>query len=323
MDRIRRKRPSLRLIISSATLDAQSFLSFFTASPDPSPSLPAPAEEDATIVSLEGRMYPVDLAYLSAPCTDYVSEAVRTVMRIHLSSTPGDVLVFLTGREEIDRALDELGEAIPSLPPNPNTGKLTLLPLHAGLPPDEQQRVFDQALPGERKVIISTNIAEASVTIDGVRFVVDCGFVKLRSYDPGTSMSRLVLTPTSFASATQRAGRAGRTSRGTCYRLYPEDALPLLPRSTPPELVRSDLALPILQLRLLGIENLNRFEWVTPPPAENVVRALEFLVLCGAVDREGRTTGGGERMGEMAVDLRMAKCVSPPALSSSHYCYLS
>ncbi|EJT98205.1 pre-mRNA splicing factor [Dacryopinax primogenitus] len=304
--KIRRKRPSLRLIISSATLDAQYFYDYFTSMPGDTPSTTAQPDE-AVIISLEGRMYPVEVGYLREPVSDYVREAAETVKRVHVREGAGDVLVFLTGREEIDRCLDMIGEWIPTMPDS--ALRLTPLPLHAGLPFEEQQRIFDSPLPGTRKVIISTNIAEASVTIDGIRFVVDSGFVKLRSYDARSGISRLVTTPVSRASALQRAGRAGRTSKGVCYRLYTEEAYNGLRKTTPPELVRTDLALPVLQLKSLGIDNLNKFEWPTPPPAENLVRALEWLVMCGAIDNEGRMTQEGDRMGEIALDLRMAKCL--------------
>ncbi|KZT51976.1 P-loop containing nucleoside triphosphate hydrolase protein, partial [Calocera cornea HHB12733] len=313
LKKIRRKRPSLRLVISSATLDASYFYDYFTSTPGTTPST-ASNPDEATVV-----------AYLQEPVSDYVREAAEVVKRLHVREGPGDVLVFLTGREEIDRCLDMLAEWIPTcaLPFAHSQMSLVLtsrrmpktalalhpLPLHAGLPAEDQQRIFDPSLPTSRKVILSTNIAEASITIDGIRFVIDTGLVKLRSWDALTGISRLVATPVSQASATQRAGRAGRTSRGVCYRLYTEEAFKGLERTTPPELIRTDLSLQVLQLKSLGIDNLNKFEWVTPPPAENLVRALEWLVACGALDSEGRMTQEGERMGEMALDLKMAKCL--------------
>ncbi|KAF9511154.1 hypothetical protein BS47DRAFT_1363993 [Hydnum rufescens UP504] len=287
LKKIRRKRPSLRLIISSATLDASFFLDYFNLGNSPNESI---------IVSLEGRMFPVEVAYLREPTSDYVREAVKVVWGIHLQQGRGDILVFLTGREEIDRL--------------PRTaGALSLLPLYAGLPNEDQMRVFEPAERGTRKVILSTNIAEASVTIENIRFVVDCGFVKVFPSlfpvcYPVHALSAQVdpyiqpdvhsflshRGPTSYASATQRAGRAGRTAPGFCYRLYPESVLPTLPRTSAPEIVRTDLTTPILQLKSLGIDDLIKFEWVTNPPAESVLRALEALVNSGMVDSEGRLT---------------------------------
>ncbi|KZT03426.1 P-loop containing nucleoside triphosphate hydrolase protein [Laetiporus sulphureus 93-53] len=295
-NRIRRKRPSLRLIVSSATLDATSFLDYFTSGNAP---------DEATIVSLEGRMFPVQVAYLQEPVPDYVRKAAEVVWSIHLQNGSGDILVFMTGREEIDRCLEELSEMLPSLPRY--AMRLRLLALHAGLSTNEQLAVFEPAERGSRKVIISTNIAEASVTIDGIKFVVDSGFVKIRTYNPTSSLSSLVTVPVSQASATQRAGRAGRTSSGICYRLYTESAFQTLPLTTPPEITRVDLTTPILQLKSLGIDDLMKFEWVTSPPAESVLRALEGLYAAGMIGEDGRLTVVGEKVAECPVDVNIAR----------------
>ncbi|PCH39572.1 nucleoside triphosphate hydrolase protein [Wolfiporia cocos MD-104 SS10] len=308
LKKIRRKRPSLRLIVSSATLDATSFLEYFTSGTPASSS-----GDEAIIVSLEGRMYPVQTAYLQEPAPDYVRKAAETVWNIHLQANQslgeqqgsGDILVFLTGREDIDRCLEELTEMLPSLPRN--AMRLRLLALHAGLSTDEQLAVFEPAERGSRKVIVSTNIAEASVTIEGIKFVVDSGFVKIRTYNPTTALSSLVTVPISRASATQRAGRAGRTSSGICYRLYPERAFNSLPVTTPPEITRVDLTTPILQLKSLGIDDLMKFEWVTAPPAESAVRALEGLYGAGMIGEGGGLTIVGEKVAECPVEVNIAR----------------
>ncbi|KAJ7734918.1 P-loop containing nucleoside triphosphate hydrolase protein [Mycena maculata] len=296
LKKIRRKRPSLRLIVSSATLDATSFLDYFTASTSP---------EEATIVSLEGRMYPVEVAYLKEPAPDYVRKAAEVAWNINLQSGPGDILVFLTGREDIERCLEELSDLLPTLPRTAT--RLVPLALHAGLSTEEQLRVFEPAERGSRKVIISTNIAEASVTIEGIKFVVDCGFVKIRVYNPTTALASLATVPTSVASATQRAGRAGRTSPGVCYRLYPTSAFDALPLSTAPEITRTDMTTPILQLKSLGIDDLMKFEWVSAPPAESVLRALEGLVAAGMIGEDGRLTVIGEQVAECPVEVGVAR----------------
>ncbi|KIO23400.1 hypothetical protein M407DRAFT_27095 [Tulasnella calospora MUT 4182] len=303
LKKVRRKRPALRLIVSSATLDATSFHEYFTTGE-------GCTQQDAVIISLEGRMFPVEVAYLKEPCSDYVMEAVRIVWEIHLRQGPGDVLVFLTGREEIDRCISEIAERIPTLP----KGSLGLqpLPLYAGLTTDAQLAVFQPAEKMSRKVVVSTNIAEASVTIDGIKFVVDCGFVKIRTYNAKTTLSRLTVVPTSRASATQRAGRAGRTSPGICFRLYPESAFndrSIMPTTTPPEIVRTDLTMPILQLKALGIDDLVKFEWVTNPPAEGVLRALEALIGAGMVGDDGRLTLVGEKVAEWPVEVNIARAL--------------
>ncbi|KAJ7349387.1 P-loop containing nucleoside triphosphate hydrolase protein [Mycena albidolilacea] len=298
LKKIRRKRPSLRLIVSSATLDATSFLDYFTASTSP---------EEATIVSLEGRMYPVEVAYLQEPAPDYVRKAAEVAWNINLQQGPGDILVFLTGREDIERCLEEFSDLLPTLPKTAT--RLVPLALHAGLSTDEQLRVFEPAARGTRKVIISTNIAEASVTIEGIKFVVDCGFVKIRVYNPTTALASLATVPTSVASATQRAGRAGRTSPGVCYRLYPISTFNALPLSTAPEITRTDMTTPILQLKSLGIDDLMKFEWVSAPPAESVLRALEGLVAAGMIGEDGRLTVIGEQVAECPVEVGVARMV--------------
>ncbi len=189
---------------------------------------------------------------------------------------------------------------------------MVLLPLHAGLTMEEQAAIFQPAGRSSRKIIASTNIAEASVTIDGIRFVVDCGFVKLRTFNANTGMDVLAVVPESQASAVQRAGRAGRTAPGKCFRLFSEEAFASLPLSTPPELARTDLALPLLQLQALGITNLARFDWLPPPPPSSmVVRALDYLAALGVVDEHGRLSLPlGEQVAEMPADPSLAKAVS-------------
>ncbi|KIJ17309.1 hypothetical protein PAXINDRAFT_98324 [Paxillus involutus ATCC 200175] len=296
LKKIRRKRPSLRLIVSSATLDATSFHEYFCSPASPN---------EATIVSLEGRMYPVEVAYLEEPTLDYVRTAVEVAWNVNLQQGPGDILIFLTGREDIERCLEELTELLPTLPRSAT--QMIPLALHSGLSTDAQLRVFNPAERNTRKIIAATNIAEASVTIDGVKFVVDCGFVKIRTYNPTSLLSSLSVVPVSLASATQRAGRAGRTSPGICYRLYPESILASLPASTPPEITRTDMTTPILQLKSLGIDDLMKFEWISVPPAESVLRALEGLVAAGMVGEDGRLTPIGQQVAECPVELGVAR----------------
>ncbi|KAG8816906.1 hypothetical protein FRC19_011718 [Serendipita sp. 401] len=301
LKKIRQKRPELRLIISSATLDASKFLDYFTSSPA------QPFE--ATVVNVPGRMYPVEVAYLAQPTEDYVRQAVQVVWNLHLKGArdgSGDVLVFLTGREEIERALYEISELLPTLPDH--LPRLQVLPLHAGLSTADQLEVFRTSDRGSRKVVISTNIAEASVTIDGICFVVDCGFVKIRTFNPTTSLSSLTTQPISYSSAIQRAGRAGRTAPGVCYRLYTSSVFEKLPRSTSPEVTRVDLTTPILQLKALGIDNLMKFEWISPPSSESLLRALESLVNAGMLGKEdGRLTEIGAKVAEVPVEISVAR----------------
>jgi ATP-dependent RNA helicase DDX35 len=307
LKKIRKRRAELRIIISSATLQAEDFLRFFAG--DEIQNEHGAGELGGTIgriISLEGRMYPVDIHYLEEPSEDYVERAVKAVLDIHTKEGEGDILLFLTGREEIERAIEMISEKSLELPPN--APSIQPLPMYAGLSNDQQMYVFEPAAEDTRKVIVSTNIAEASVTIDGIVFVIDCGFVKLRAYNPITGIETLTATPVSKASATQRAGRAGRTKPGKCYRLYTEQAYQALEEATVPEIQRSNLAPIILQLKALGIDNVARFDYLTPPPAELVIRALELLFSLGALDDYAKLTKPiGLRMAELSVEPMMAK----------------
>lgn len=309
LKKIRKKRPELRIIVSSATIQAEEFFDFFTRGSGQETQ----TEQDGrrsndvvTIVSLEGRTYPIDILYLESPTEDYVEKAVSTVFDIHTQEGEGDILVFLTGREEIDNAIQAVADRALQL--DSRHGPLQPLPLYAGLSTEQQMYVFDKPPEGTRKVVFSTNIAEASVTIDGIVHVIDCGFVKLRAYNPKTGIETLTTTPISKASASQRAGRAGRTKAGKCYRLYTEDAYETLPETNPPEIQRSNLASTVLQLKALGIDNVVRFDFLSAPPAELMSKALELLYSLGALDDYAKLTHPlGSRMAELAVEPMMAK----------------
>lgn len=328
LKKILKRRPNdLRIIISSATLQAEDFLNFFIGDVEAPKSVEAAVTLDdliaqgsgahdssefggnvGRIINLEGRMYPVDVLYMEAPAEDYVEKAVRTVFDIHTKEPDGDILVFLTGREEIDTAVQAISERTASL--HPRAQQIMALPLYAGLSTEQQMYVFEEAQENTRKVIFSTNIAEASVTIDGIVYVVDSGFVKLRAFNPLTGIETLTATSVSKASATQRAGRAGRTKPGKCYRLYTEASFQSLEDATVPEIQRSNLAPVILQLKALGIDNIVRFGFLTSPPAELVIRALELLYSLGALDTYAKLTKPlGVRMAELAVEPMMAKAL--------------
>ncbi|KAM3558760.1 hypothetical protein MY1884_003829 [Beauveria asiatica] len=308
LKKIRKKRPELRIIISSATLEAETFLRFFTSSSEVAANDgdETEASKIGVVVSLEGRTFPIDLMYLEAPAENYVEKVISTVVDIHTQEGEGDILVFMTGREEIDFAVQAISERAPEL--EAKYGPLQPMPLYAGLTTEEQMYVFDKPPEGTRKVVFSTNIAEASVTIDGIVFVVDSGYVKLRAYNPKTGIESLTATPISKASAAQRAGRAGRTKPGKCFRLYTEQAYHGLAQSNPPEIQRSNLAPTILQLKALGIDNIVRFDFLSPPPSQLVGKALELLYSLGALDEYAKLTRPlGMRMAELAVEPMMAK----------------
>ncbi|VCU39686.1 Bgt-1577 [Blumeria graminis f. sp. tritici] len=290
---LHRRSNDLRIIISSATMQAEEFLRFFEAE---------------HIINLEGRAYPVDILYLEIPTEDFLKKAIWTVIEIHTKEPNGDILVFLTGREEIDNAIEALSKEAESL--HSRAQQIIALPLYSGLSSEQQLAIFDEAPENTRKVIFSTNIAEASITIDGIVYVVDTGFVKLRAYNPLTGIDTLTATPISKASALQRAGRAGRTCPGKCFRLYTESEYQALPEVTVPEIQRSNLASMILQLKALGIDNVARFSFITPPPSELIIRGLELLYSLGALDEYAKLTRPvGVRMAEIALEPMMARTI--------------
>jgi len=313
LKKILRRRKELRIVVSSATLQAEDFLGFFSGA-ELSQNDEGMRTQIGNIISLEGRMYPVDTLYLEEPAEDYVERAVRTIFDIHASEAEGDILVFLTGREEIENTLQMIADRAASL--HPKAPSILALPLYAGLTSEQQLYVFEPAPENTRKVIVSTNIAEASVTIDGIVYVIDCGFVKLRAFNPKTGIETLTATPVSKASATQRAGRAGRTKAGKSYRLYTQSTYNEMPEATVPEIQRSNLAPVILQLKALGIDNVLRFDFLTSPPAELIIRALELLYSLGALDEYAKLTRPlGVRMAELSVEPMMAKVLlSAPSM---------
>lgn len=285
------KRKDLKLIVTSATLDAVKFSSFFFEAP---------------IFTIPGRSFPVEILYTKEPETDYLDASLITVMQIHLTEPPGDILLFLTGQEEIDTACETLYERMKSL--GPEVPDLLILPVYSALPSEMQTRIFDPAPPGSRKVVIATNIAETSLTIDGIFYVVDPGFVKQNVYNPKTGIDQLVVTPISQAQAKQRAGRAGRTGPGKCYRLYTEMAYrnEMLTTSVP-EIQRTNLANTVLQLKAMGINDLLSFEFMDAPPVETLMMSLEQLHSLGALDDEGLLTRLGRRMAEFPLEPMLAK----------------
>jgi ATP-dependent RNA helicase DDX35 len=312
LKKVLRKRSDLRVVVSSATLEAERFLDFFA--PDQGEKVHGKSKEEyGQIVGIEGRTYPVEIQYIAEPTNNYVEAAVEAIMNIHTNESDGDILVFLTGREEIDDAIDLLGDRIADM--SSKQQKLLTLPLYAGLPTEEQMFVFQKAPTNTRKVILSTNIAEASVTIDHIVYVIDSGYVKLRTYDARLGIETLNVLPVSKASATQRAGRAGRTRPGKCFRLYPEDTFKSLEEATFPEIQRSNLAPVILQLLNLGITNVVRFDYLSPPPSSLVTRALDLLYSLGALDSHARLTKPlGARMAELPLDPMLSRVLLQASL---------
>ncbi|KAL6081058.1 hypothetical protein STEG23_004696, partial [Scotinomys teguina] len=303
LKKIQKKRGDLRLIVASATLDAEKFRDFFNQN-----ETSDPARDTCVILTVEGRTFPVDIFYLQSPVPDYIKATVDTVVKIHQTEGDGDILAFLTGQEEVETVVSMLIEQARALARTGMKKHLRVLPMYAGLPSFEQMKVFERVSHSVRKVIVATNVAETSITISGIVYVIDCGFMKLRAYNPRTAIECLVVVPVSQASANQRAGRGGRNRSGKCYRLYTEDAFDLLPQSTVPEMQRSNLAPVILQLKALGIDNVLRFHFMSPPPAQSMVQALELLYALGGLDKDCRLTEPlGMRIAEFPLNPMFAK----------------
>ena len=303
LKKILKKRTDLRIIISSATIDAYKMKDYFNVTTRDSNS------ENAAIISVEGRNYPVDIFYSKHPVADYVASTVETVLVIHKTNAPGDILVFLTGQDEVEEACKLLKDKVNFVS---QKLKYTILavPMYSNLPAREQLKVFQRASSGTRKVIFSTNIAETSITIDNIIHIVDCGFMKTTVYDPTFNSETLSVVPISQASAKQRTGRAGRLTSGKCYRLYSEaEYMQLKPQSIP-EMQRTSMAFPILQLKALGVNNVAKFDYLSPPPATNMARALELLYSLGAIDARVELVNPlGHQMAELPLNPMFAKCL--------------
>lgn len=288
-----KKRRDLKIIVTSATLDAEKFSRYFF---------------DCPIFTIPGRTFPVEILYTKEPELDYLDAALLCVMQIHLSEPEGDILLFLTGQEEIDTACEVLYQRIKALQERALAPELIILPVYGALPSEMQSRIFEPAPKGSRKCVVATNIAEASLTIDGIYYVVDPGFCKQNAFNAKIGMDSLVVVPCSQASARQRAGRAGRTGPGKCYRLYTENAYKNeMLSTTVPEIQRANLGSVVLQLKAMGINDLMGFDFMDPPPQQALVMALENLFGLGALDDEGLLTRLGKKMAEFPVEPKNAK----------------
>eukprot|EP00053_Salpingoeca_punica_P018955 m.188740 g.188740 ORF g.188740 m.188740 type:complete len:700 (-) comp17538_c1_seq9:4467-6566(-) len=284
-------RRDLKIICTSATLDVVKFSTYF---------------HEAPIFTIPGRTHPVEILYAKEPESDYLDAALITVMQIHLTEPAGDILLFLTGQEEIDTSCEILYERMKAL--GADVPELIILPVYSALPSEMQTRIFEPAGPGARKVVIATNIAETSLTIDGIYYVVDPGFVKQKVYNSKSGMDSLVVTPISQQQAQQRSGRAGRTGPGKCYRLYTERAFKEeMLENAVPEIQRTNLASTVLQLKAMGINDLLSFDFMDPPPTETLILSLEALHCLGALDDEGLLTRLGRRMAEFPLEPQLSK----------------
>jgi len=292
MKELLEKRKDIKVIVTSATLQRDKFSKFFFNCP---------------ILDIPGRTYPVSSIFATEPFEDYLQASINSVLRLHeTEEMPGDILLFLTGQEDIDTACEIIYNQSKSM--ESRCGKLIVLPIYSSLPTEQQTMIFEPTPPGQRKVVVATNIAETSITIDGIRFVVDPGLVKEMRYDPSTGMSSLSVVPISRAAANQRKGRAGRTSEGKCVRLYTEDAfLHEMAETTQPEIQRADMVTVALQLKVLGIDDLISFDFMDKPPIPIIIDSLRQLFVLGALDEEGNLTPLGVKMAQFPLLPQLSK----------------
>lgn len=295
-----------KVIIMSATLNHEKFSEFFS---------------DCPVFEIPGRCFPVQNIFLDyvgvkdLQTPSYLKRAVETVMRIHLEEPPGDVLVFLTGQEEIEHACDRLFETAENVDYTHDVHyseveAMLILPLYGSMTTELQRRVFDPSIPSVRKVVVATNIAATSLTIEGIRFVVDSGFVKQLSYNPRTGLDSLNVVLISRSEAIQRAGRAGRTMAGKCFRLFSKEVYEtVMMEETVPEIQRTSLTHVILHLKSMGIHDVLGFQYIDPPEERMILEALRQLYFFGALDRGGNVTPLGRQMTDFPLSPGLSRTV--------------
>jgi pre-mRNA-splicing factor ATP-dependent RNA helicase DHX38/PRP16 len=288
--KIMQRRRDLKLIVTSATMNSKRFSEFFGGAPE---------------FFIPGRTFPVDIMFHRSPVEDYVDQAVQQILAIHVSMGQGDILVFMTGQEDIECTCELVRERLDALNDPP---KLSILPIYSQMPADLQAKIFDRAAPGVRKCIVATNIAETSLTVDGIMYVVDAGYSKLKVYNPRMGMDTLQITPISQANAGQRAGRAGRTGPGKAFHLFTEKAYKdELYIATIPEIQRTNLSNTVLLLKSLGVRDLLDFDFMDPPPQDVITTSLFDLWALGALNNIGELTDLGVKMNAFPMDPPLAK----------------
>ncbi|QPG76449.1 hypothetical protein FOA43_003838 [Brettanomyces nanus] len=268
-----------RVIVMSATLDAEKFSQFF---------------ENAPIYYIEGRLFPVKRLYLQRSADDIIDDMVKAIIQVNQGERTGDILCFLPGQEDIDKVTSLLEKLAPELPKD--APLMVPLPLYAALPPHQQMKVFEKVKPRQRKVILSTNIAETSVTVPGIRYVIDSGLRKVKVWRHELGLSTLLTVPISKASAAQRTGRAGREAPGKCFRLYREKDYLKLCENTEPEILRSEIVSPVLMLKRLNVDDILGWYWIESPGKESLFSALRQLYSLNALSDSGSITSLGQKM---------------------------
>jgi ATP-dependent helicase HrpB len=280
-------RPDLRLLLMSATLDCGPVAELLGRAP---------------IITCEGRMFPVETRYLDRPLTGRLDAAVSQFIRQSLAKDDGSLLVFLPGMADIRRVERMLLDS--NIDPS-----VQIAPLHGDLPLDRQNAAIRPTVVGRRKVVLATSIAETSLTIEGIRVVIDAGRVRIPRYDPRSGLTRLETVRVTKDSAEQRRGRAGRREAGICYRLWTEKEQALLAPRRSPEILEADLTPLMLDLAQWGARDPAELSWLTPPPPGAVAQARDLLVQLGAFSADGRPTDHAQRMAELPLHPRLSHMV--------------
>ncbi|KAA8528994.1 hypothetical protein F0562_033518 [Nyssa sinensis] len=285
---------NLKVLITSATLDGEKVSRFFSNCP---------------VLNVPGKLFPVEILYSTERPSSYLEASLKTAIDIHVREPEGDVLIFMTGQDDIEKLVLKLEERIQRLEEGSCMDAI-VLPLHGSLPPEMQVRVFSPPPLNCRRFIVATNIAETSLTVDGVVYVIDSGYVKQRQYNPSTGMYSLDVVQISRVQADQRAGRAGRTRPGKCYRLYPSMVYhDELLDATVPEIQRSSLAGSVLYLKSLDLTDIDilKFDLLDPPSSESLEDALKQLYLIDAIDENGSITRVGRTMAELPLEPSLSR----------------
>ncbi|CAN6816732.1 hypothetical protein HID58_056065 [Brassica napus] len=291
---VRIRSSNFKVLITSATLDGEKVSRFFSGCP---------------VLNVPGKLYPVEILYSKERPGSYIESSLKVAIDIHVREPEGDILIFMTGQDDIEKLVSKLEEKVRSLAEGSCMDAI-IYPLHGSLPPEMQVRVFSPPPPNCRRFIVATNIAETSLTVDGVVYVIDSGYVKQRQYNPSSGMYSLDVTQISKVQANQRAGRAGRTRPGKCYRLYPlavyrDDLLD----ATIPEIQRTSLAGSVLYLKSLDLPDIDilKFDFLDAPSSESLEDALKQLYLIDAIDENGAITNIGRTMSELPLEPSLSR----------------
>ncbi|KAL2872545.1 putative ATP-dependent RNA helicase (Hrh1) [Aspergillus lucknowensis] len=289
----------LKAVAMSATADMESLQGFFKEGfQGRQLKGESDSEDGIAVCHIKGRQFPVKTIYAPEPVHDFVDAALKVIFQIHYKEPiPGDILVFLTGQETVEALENLVNEYATGM--DPALPRIQVLPLFAALPQVAQQRVFVPAPPRTRKVILATNIAETSVTVSGVRYVVDCGKAKIKQFRTRLGLDSLLVKPISKSAAIQRKGRAGREAAGQCFRLYTEKDYLALDEVNTPEILRCDLSQAILNMKARGVDNVIEFPFLTRPPREALEKALLQLLSIDALEETGMISAIGSHIAKL------------------------